>query len=79
MTIEQLREDMVFLVQGCSREFYERYASKLNDLISAARAEGVADERERILVSAVYMKQIGSIMKDCYIVPSSVLAPKEIT
>jgi hypothetical protein len=50
--VEELTEDMVFLVQGCDREFFEKYTTKLNDLISASHAEGVAEERERIRKTA---------------------------
>lgn len=48
----------------------------LNLLLDRARAEGAERMKETILVSAIYMKQIDSIMENCYIIPASVFAPK---
>jgi hypothetical protein len=88
--VEELTEDMVFLVQGCDREFFEKYATKLNDLISASHAEGVEEgeekERERIriaseewmVIPAFSHCNVGNDYPDkLHLVPASVLAPKE--
>jgi DNA-binding IclR family transcriptional regulator len=78
--VEELTEDMVFLVQGCDREFFEKYATKLNDLISASHAEGVEEGTEETLakireVARPLLVGLGGVLAVVSI-PASVLAPK---
>jgi hypothetical protein len=83
--VEELTEDMVFLVQGCDREFFEKYTTKLNEVISAAHAEGVAEGEERQLVRILeqsYLKDafnnpLVTLPVDFYVVPKSALIPKD--
>jgi hypothetical protein len=80
MTVEELRERLRYVTPSA-------WYGVIDEIISASHAEGVEEERERILAecgsvysSRTHMEQSGDEFKEgdvWYYFPASVLAPKE--
>jgi hypothetical protein len=73
--VEELREKVIDLLTDQNMPVSMEYAKELvADLISAAHAEGVAEERERIRKAVI--EELHDPDYNTDIIPASVLAPK---